>query len=273
MKKKIISLLLVAAMALTLCACGHEHIWTPATCTEPKTCAECSETEGEPLGHVFKNATHFAASECEVCGAVEGEPLAPDFETYGFNVLNISEIPVTEYLDSPIRYKTCTSKYSHSTTASVNLYSYEVFDSDATHEAKEGYEWHCATFRLLFSDFDSRNSGFRTHVFLTDYYDIPAAEDSCIWFDDNSIVFSVFIDGVEYPCEGRSSVSNSERGTVQFDKKHTLNQTVVQTRKFDCLIPVGYDGVIFGFMNPKNVDGGSISETADGSTVFIRFDK
>ena len=273
MKKKIISLLLVAAMALTLCACGHEHIWTPATCTEPKTCAECGETEGEALGHVFKDATHFAAPECAVCGAVEGEPLAPDFETYGFNVINISEIPVSQYLDSTIKYKTSTYRSSYSTTASVNLYSYEVFDSDATHEAKEGYEWHCATFRLLFSDYDYRNSGFRTKALLTDYYDIPATEDSYVQFKDGSTIFSTYIDGIEYPCECMVSSNVAEQGTVQFDEKHTLNQASVVTWQFDCQIPVGYDGVVLCFINPKNLDGGSISETADRSTVFIRFDK
>lgn len=271
MKKKMISLLLIAAMALTLCACGHEHVWTPATCTEPKTCAECGETEGEALGHVFKAATHFDAPECAVCGAVEGEPLAPDFETYGFNVINISEIPVSQYLDSPIKYKTCTYRGSYSTTASVNLYSYEVFDSDATHEAKEGYEWHCATFRLLFSDYDYRNNGYRSNMFLTDYYDVSTAEDYFIWFGDSSVVFSVFIDGVEYPCEGRGIGSVSGPSTVQLDEKLTLNQAGINTWQFDCQIPIGYDGVVLGFINPKNLDGGPINETADDDTIFIRF--
>ena len=49
--KKLISLLLVLAMAASLAACGHEHDWIPATCTEPKTCSVCGKTEGQPLGH------------------------------------------------------------------------------------------------------------------------------------------------------------------------------------------------------------------------------
>ena len=73
MKKKIISLLLIAAMALTLCACGHEHIWTPATCTEPKTCVYCGMTEGEPLGHDWKAATVNYPKTCVRCGKTEGE--------------------------------------------------------------------------------------------------------------------------------------------------------------------------------------------------------
>lgn len=40
--------LLVALFYLT--PCRHSE-WTPATCTAPKTCSACGETEGEALGH------------------------------------------------------------------------------------------------------------------------------------------------------------------------------------------------------------------------------
>ena len=61
MKKKI-ALLLVLAAALSLCACGHQHSWADATCTEPKTCTECGESEGEPLGHdAFWNVTRVSS--------------------------------------------------------------------------------------------------------------------------------------------------------------------------------------------------------------------
>ena len=39
--------------------CGakrHEHSWTEATCTMPKTCTVCGETEGEALGHQWSEA-------------------------------------------------------------------------------------------------------------------------------------------------------------------------------------------------------------------------
>jgi hypothetical protein len=31
----------------------HDHIWEEATCTQPKTCSECGETEGEPVDHQY----------------------------------------------------------------------------------------------------------------------------------------------------------------------------------------------------------------------------
>ncbi len=32
----------------------HTHKWKKATCTKPKTCKECGQTEGKPLGHKLK---------------------------------------------------------------------------------------------------------------------------------------------------------------------------------------------------------------------------
>ncbi|MGN0611570.1 MAG: hypothetical protein ACI4JI_07270 [Ruminiclostridium sp.] len=49
--KKLICLTIIPIMLVLATACGHEHTFADATCTEPKTCTECGETEGEALGH------------------------------------------------------------------------------------------------------------------------------------------------------------------------------------------------------------------------------
>lgn len=49
--KKLICLAIIPIMLVLATACGHEHTFADATCTEPKTCTECGETEGEALGH------------------------------------------------------------------------------------------------------------------------------------------------------------------------------------------------------------------------------
>ena len=49
----------------------HTHSFSAATCTEAKRCS-CGTTEGEPLGHQWKNATCESAKTCSVCGATEG---------------------------------------------------------------------------------------------------------------------------------------------------------------------------------------------------------
>lgn len=66
------ALVLACMMVLTGCFCQHE-VWNPADCVTPKTCAECGETEGEPLGHVWLAATCETPKTCENCGLTEGE--------------------------------------------------------------------------------------------------------------------------------------------------------------------------------------------------------
>lgn len=57
----------------SLVPCSHE--WASATCTEPKTCLKCGETEGEPLGHDWAEATCTEAQNCQRCGMTRGDPL------------------------------------------------------------------------------------------------------------------------------------------------------------------------------------------------------
>lgn len=73
--KKVWIAVAVSALTLTLTACGHEHTWTEATCTEPKKCSECGATEGEALGHKWIEATCTSPKTCEICGETEGDPL------------------------------------------------------------------------------------------------------------------------------------------------------------------------------------------------------
>ncbi len=55
------------------------HIFKDATCTAPKTCKVCGETEGEALGHKWAAATCTAPKTCSVCGATEGDALGHDW--------------------------------------------------------------------------------------------------------------------------------------------------------------------------------------------------
>jgi len=80
-------------------AITHVHKWTDATCTAPKTCSVCGETEGEALGHTWTDATCTAPKTCSVCGETEGEALghsyeavvtAPDCENGGYTTYTCS---------------------------------------------------------------------------------------------------------------------------------------------------------------------------------------
>ena len=73
MKK--LSIVLIALLCFVLAACGHEHTWQASTCTSPKLCTSCGETEGEALGHSWVEATCDKSSFCSVCGLTSGDPL------------------------------------------------------------------------------------------------------------------------------------------------------------------------------------------------------
>ena len=76
MKKKISLLCLVLACVLVLSGCGCKHeTWNEADCLNPKTCAECGETEGEALGHAWVDADCLNPKTCSACGETEGEAL------------------------------------------------------------------------------------------------------------------------------------------------------------------------------------------------------
>lgn len=68
-------LFLFFVIMMTFAACGHEHIFGDATCTTPKTCAECGETTGEANGHRWSDANCVDPQICSECGNVNGEPL------------------------------------------------------------------------------------------------------------------------------------------------------------------------------------------------------
>lgn len=73
---------ITAGMMVVLSSCGHTHTWVDATCTAPKTCSECGETEGDPLGHTWVDATCTEPKTCSVCGETEGDALGHNVETW-----------------------------------------------------------------------------------------------------------------------------------------------------------------------------------------------
>ena len=77
--KRISVFLLAIFVVISFCGCGHEHTWVEATCTEPKTCFSCGETEGEPIGHAWVDATCTESKICSICGETDGDPLGHDW--------------------------------------------------------------------------------------------------------------------------------------------------------------------------------------------------
>ncbi len=75
MVKRVLATLLCYASIGALAGCGCEHEWIEATCTVPKTCSKCNQTEGDALGHQWTEATCIKPKTCRVCGETEGTAL------------------------------------------------------------------------------------------------------------------------------------------------------------------------------------------------------
>ena len=87
MKKYLIAVFAVLLALLSLASCGHEHAWEEPTCTEPKTCKTCGETEGDPLGHKWVSATCTEPRTCSVCGETDGKPKDHDVKEEDWKVI------------------------------------------------------------------------------------------------------------------------------------------------------------------------------------------
>lgn len=77
--KRLISILLLVLCVAMFAGCQCEHTWVEASCEVPKTCSECQETDGAPLGHSWLSATCETPKTCEVCGVKQGEAAGHDW--------------------------------------------------------------------------------------------------------------------------------------------------------------------------------------------------
>lgn len=269
MKKKLAAPVFAAVMLLTLTACGqkspaHEHVWQEASCLTPKTCIDCGETEGEALGHSPTEATHWAPSVCSVCGEELSKALIPDFEKYGFHVIDVSEMPTENVLSvdekktivsTGLRYQTSPAETSSLTVGYVALKNREIFQEDEGHPAADGYEWRSYQFELLFpqwlsSDGSRQQYNYRISFSDDDYYDIAARDDSA-----RGLHYTVTWQGEEY-ADCMRIVSYSFDGTEQITIEYHQNNIYIPVWKHSCYVwvrvPVGYDGAIFAFKDARN---------------------
>lgn len=218
-----------------------EHHWSAATCTAPKTCSVCKQAEGEALPHKLSSANYQSPAICQVCGVAEGTPLPAFFDQRGS----------TSFMEQDKKYEYLSSSSLDDTILEQNQVSvsnYRVIKSDDTHPAKDGYEWHVLTMTFNFTN----KLGGRYGAGLVDYYTGQYVYDS---------PFTLNFNGVDYP-ECREDYV-------------TVKQTVPEVA-LDAyvLAPVGYDGLVMTFFDPKDAMAGrvysSLSDFEDMHPVFFR---
>ncbi len=70
--KRLFTVSLLLCLVLCLTSCEWQHEWSAATCTTPKTCTLCGETEGIARGHEWHNANCTVPKTCAICGTTQG---------------------------------------------------------------------------------------------------------------------------------------------------------------------------------------------------------
>lgn len=112
MKRKIAIAALAVLMLSLLTGCCS-HVWYAATCTTPKTCQECGETEGEALGHTWEEATCTTPKTCTVCKETEGEAPGHTWEeatTEAPKTCTVCKETEGEKIDTDPRFTTAATK-------------------------------------------------------------------------------------------------------------------------------------------------------------------
>lgn len=245
------------AVPKTCTVCGEtegealEHTWAEATCSAPKTCTVCGATEGKALEHTLTEANYQQAATCEVCGETVGEPVKAYFEECGIKC-------VTE-LNKVYDYVTNThSNNQVKTKAKATFSDFEVFKSDETHKAVDGYEWQAVTVTLIYDDLNNTNYGNAHTVGSWDYYGL---RDGVVYFN-----------GKDYPeCTHMSDTLKD--GVWTGSNRETAVCTYVFRNYY--LSPIGYDGNVIFLCDDDALNAMSAGEEEwwNDNTVFFRLKK
>ena len=121
--------------------CTHIK-WDDATCTTPKTCAKCGETEGEPLGHDYDDGVITTNPSCSTVGTktftctrdsehTYTEDVAIDENAHAWNEGIITTNPTCAAVGT--KTFTCTHNNTHTRTEDVSALGHKYDNAcDAT---------------------------------------------------------------------------------------------------------------------------------------------
>lgn len=202
------------------------HVFLSATCTEPEICERCGQRRGEPLGHDMTEANFQTPATCTRCGLVEGEPVPGALKDYTFTEMEVGV---------PVPYTTASYQdYDVDVTGTAEIVDYAVIDGDETFPAREGYEWHIATVRLVFSGEDAQKNGMQSAMTYGDYY-IFDDQMSRTADEDGMRRFVCNYRGARVQCWQKTG-PNEEADWFDHELRFTWREGV--------LVPKGYDGVM-----------------------------
>jgi len=241
-----------------------DHFWRNPDCDNPYICLDCGETKGTHTEHEWSTANFQEPSICVNCGEVNGLPLEPGFTLLGYRINTTS--------GRPFIYETITSTDPDAiTTGTVTLLYIDIFESDADHPVKAGYEYITARFLLTFDDKNARDSGFQP---LTGQFDF-------FGFDPyDTVTPHQDLEDSDYP---EFKIADRKLNYFGNEYEYYVNYSQVQsiwigeihhlTLEYTFLAPAGYDGLVVYISNAANwSDTGSrvLSDNFDDETLFFR---
>lgn len=287
MKRTVTLLLSALLLALLLCGCCFRHEWTPATCTEPKICAKCGKTSGNPLGHDWQPATCTAPETCSRCAAVQGKalghsPTVPDYQTPSLCTVCgdvVAPAVTADFVrygielnlgtDAPSEYVTaCKSDITLLTVGEARVADYRVVPSDSLHPLTDGYEWRLLDIELTFSDENARLNGVQISTGGADFYDIALRDGSTEpGKNPEEETFLVSYRGEEKVC--RMLTHSEWSGWKDSNDGRRIN---VCTVSWAYQVPVGYDGCVACLRGSQNAwpEDQHLYDIYDGNFLMFR---
>lgn len=244
----------------TCTACGLTegealtHSWTEVSCAAPKTCEYCGETQGEALPHTWVEANYQAPKTCSVCGGTEGEPLTASFEANGLQMTESQfDVPHTLTVDGQ--------------NITVTLEDHQIFESDANHEALEGYEWH--SIKVVLRGEGSVGTNLPVSTDYNNYYDLETFNANITQVETGALLtlqHTVNYLGQDY-----------DQVLFQVDASY-MDEYPDHWEYEDSLsfrLPVGFDGIFYCIGDGKLLVGDYqavyMDLYRDENTLFFRF--
>ncbi len=223
-------------------------------------CAQKSPCEANGHKWLENTPNYQQAKTCEVCGATEGEPLKAENEGMEF-VKTDTVSDLTMIIDK---------ETGDTNIAKVWYDNYKIFDSDETHEAKDGYEWRSVDMHIALGDdtkFEKWPSCKEANLDGEYYQDGD-------WENDGKNI-TVNFNGKDYVCEHVFTVLNEERGVDRPDyKKFGWSGKKTFTFEYNeaFLVPKGFDGIFVGFYDATEFELKNEDYDALEHQVLFRLD-
>ena len=201
--------------------------------------AEEEATEEAVCEHEWVDADFWNAKTCSICGETDGEPVKAMRADEPFAEADVETDMTMIITDN-------NGNTLGTNTAKVWFTNYKIFDSDDTHDAKDGYEWRSAEMHIAIGD-DTEFERFNYDVAElcgADYY-----EDSDYKDDGTEIII---FNGEEYSiAEPNINELEVKRNTSipEFADKYGWSGEGASyyVMQYEYQVPKGFDGCYIGW--------------------------